>query len=487
MLVKRAATSAWGWDPTVATTEFPEERGPAVIPFRLPRTAREKQEEQGERTPTPEKRDENPIGLLRESDLAAEPWPQRPVLRREQVQLAETAPRREESSSAGPQTETPAATRRLSEPAFPRISRAEAASAPVAEPFRSVLQRYANASRTALSSAQGSGVDAAAPVASDPPAAARGEALGGSRTGGDPPRGNARVTAQPPREARSAVATSQADSAAEHAFSVLTAAGLSAEITEAALLEAVRVMPVAALSRSDRLVEVALARLVGGLPRGPALEPRALAGCQLVFLGTAGAGKTTALLKTAALLRKAGGDVGIVGADVSHIGAREQLMRYGELLRLPVTIAYTPADLARAIAAAPPARITLVDTAACAPGTREPRPLRACAPELAALLDALPRRLPVLVVPAGTREADLARLANLARAAGVVAAAVTRLDEAADAPSRAELPAAGAALNVLARLRLPPLLCSTGRNVLSECATPGAMALAVAALESVIA
>jgi flagellar biosynthesis protein FlhF len=481
MLVKRAATSTWGWDPAVAA-DLPEERGPAVIPFRLPRTARPEQEEQGA---APEERDGNPISLLLESDLPAEPWPQRPVLRREQVTLAEAAPRREEPAPARPQKEKTGEARRVGEPAFPRISRAEARSAPVAEPFRSVLQRYADAGRMAPPPASGDG-ETAAPAAPPQSAAARGGTPNSARTGGDAARDDARAP-QLPRGTQSAAAPSQATSAAEHAFSVLTAAGLSDEIAEAALLEAVRVMPVAALSRSDRLVEVALARLVGGLPGGPALEPRALAGCQLVFFGTAGAGKTTMLLKTAALLRKAGGDIGIVGADVSHIGAREQLMRYGELLRLPVTIVYTPADLARAIAAAPPARITLVDTAACAPGPREPRPLRACAPELAALLDALPRRLPVLVLPAGTREADLARLANLARAAGTVAAAVTRLDEAAEAPARTELPAAGAALNALARLRLPPLLCSTGRNVLSECVSPGAMALAVAALESVIA
>lgn len=215
------------------------------------------------------------------------------------------------------------------------------------------------------------------------------------------------------------------------------------------------------------------------------LQAAPLAGRALCFIGSSGAGKTTSLLKTAVRLRNAGADVGIVGADLSHVGAREQLERYGQLLHLPVAFAYTPAEVAQEIAAAPPSRVLLVDTPACGLGPRASTPLDMFAPDLAALLGAIPRRVPVLVVPAGASEGDLERLALLARACGAAAAAITKLDEASDITSEdvGTLPGAGLALNVLARLRLPPLLCGTGRDALAGHVAPAAMELAVAALE----
>jgi hypothetical protein len=456
VLIKRAVGSAWGWDADTAEQHYPEERGPAVIPFRAPPAAKQA----ASAGAAPERTADERLGLLLESDAPAEPWPRRPMLR--QTTDAADAPEPAPIPAFDTKVEAKPAV-------FPRISRAESNAPAAAEPFRAVLQRYAD--------------DHAEPTPAPAPAAAKKPAPAARPA-------ERRAAAPPPQQNRTARDAGRArregrpEAAAEQAYAILTGIGLADDIAEEALLEAVRVMPAEALAHSDRLIEVALARLVAGLPKGPPLTA-ALAGCQVFFIGPAGAGKTTALLKAAVRLRDAGVDVGIVGADLSRIGAREQLARYGELLRLPVAAAYAPEELAQIIASAPPTRALLIDTAACALGPRTPRPLPTFAPELAALLAVAPRRVPVLVLPAGARDADLLRLRQLARAAGAVAATITRLDDEVEQPVPAEaLPAAGLALNALARLQLPPLLCCTGRDVLSGHAAPSAMELAVAALET---
>jgi flagellar biosynthesis GTPase FlhF len=267
--------------------------------------------------------------------------------------------------------------------------------------------------------------------------------------------------------------------AAERVFDLLREVGLSDGAAEMALEQAITVMPPAALTDSDRLLEVALSRLVAQLPGGPSLTAESLAGRVVFFAGPAGVGKTTALLKAAIHLRRAGADVGIVGADVSRIGAPEQLARYGQVLRLPVEIAYDPEDLVRALASAPAERITLVDTAACGPG-----PDGLCG-ELKALLAVAPEGLVVLTVAAGTGEGDLRRLAAMGRATGAAAAAITKLDEAAT-PGTAAGGGSGVALNALAHLRLPLLLCSAGRDVLAGLSRVTAAGLAANALDALI-
>ena len=452
MLVKRAVGSAWGWDSEVAEDELLQERGPAVIPFRLPPATANAA---SRALPTPPPLSGDRAGLLLESATPAEPWPRRPLLKHEEVAVA-----------AAPAAEAKPAT-------FPRLTRAEAGTAAAPEPFRAVLQRYADE--------HGERDEVASPPK---PAVAAPNAAKHAVVPSQPAR-----PAQPEQRRAPAAKPSAptAEAAAERAFDVLTSIGLADNIAEEALLEAVRVMPPEALTASERLIEVALARLVAALPKGPPLSA-ALGGCQLFFIGPAGAGKTTALLKTAVRLRDAGVDAGIVAADQSRIGAREQLERYGELLRLPVAVAYTPAELAQIIEGAPPRRVLLIDTAASGPGPRTPLTLEQYAPDLAALFAVAPRRVPVLVVPVGAREEELARLARLARAAGASAATVTRMDDESDTPVPPEaLPGAGLALNALARLQLPPLLCCTGRDVLSGHAAPSAMALAVAALEGAVA
>ncbi len=70
----------------------------------------------------------------------------------------------------------------------------------------------------------------------------------------------------------------------------------------------------------------------------------------LVFIGQAGVGKTTSLVKLAARLSCAGNQVGILSLDTVRVGAREQISRFAELLDLPLKFA-RPEDFAEVLPA----------------------------------------------------------------------------------------------------------------------------------------
>jgi flagellar biosynthesis GTPase FlhF len=164
------------------------------------------------------------------------------------------------------------------------------------------------------------------------------------------------------------------------------------------------------------------------------------------------------------------------------------VLRYGQILGLPVTVAYSPDDLSTALDAAPARRVMLVDTPACrlrAGGASEALSLDESSAELVNLLGVAPNRLVVLTVAASSSATDLNRLAAAGRALGAVAAAVTKIDEAAT-PDVTDGSSAGAALNVLAHLGLPALLLSTGRDVLAEVSNATPTDLAVTAFEAAL-
>lgn len=259
--------------------------------------------------------------------------------------------------------------------------------------------------------------------------------------------------------------------AAEAAYELLCKAGLTESVAESALEAAIGIVPAAALTRATVLAEAALARIIAGLPEAPALSAEGLRGRAVFFVGPSGAGKTSALLKAAVLLRRAGADVGIACADTMRIGTPEQMQRYGDLLRLPVALIHSADDLAATLADAPRGRVTLVDTPAAGLARA------ADDDDLPALIAAAPAPVVVMAIPAGASTSDLRRLAPRAQSLNTVAVAITKLDEA-EAP--------GAALNILAGLRLPPLLVSDGRDLLGDVTTPAPAELAAAALDAAL-
>lgn len=84
----------------------------------------------------------------------------------------------------------------------------------------------------------------------------------------------------------------------------------------------------------------------------------------VAFIGPTGVGKTTTLAKIAADFTLAKGKrVGLVTADTYRIAAVEQLKTYAEILNLPVTVAYSPADMQAAVEVHRDKDLVLIDTA----------------------------------------------------------------------------------------------------------------------------
>ncbi|HEY8349314.1 MAG TPA: flagellar biosynthesis protein FlhF [Clostridia bacterium] len=84
----------------------------------------------------------------------------------------------------------------------------------------------------------------------------------------------------------------------------------------------------------------------------------------VMFVGPTGVGKTTTLAKIAAnfLLSKKK-SVGLITADTYRIAAVEQLKTYAEILGIPVSVAYTPAELKEALSLHSDKDMILIDTA----------------------------------------------------------------------------------------------------------------------------
>lgn len=84
----------------------------------------------------------------------------------------------------------------------------------------------------------------------------------------------------------------------------------------------------------------------------------------VIFVGPTGVGKTTTLAKIAAnylLNRKK--TVGLITADTYRIAAVEQLKTYAEILGIPVSVAYTPAEMKEAVSLHSDKDLILIDTA----------------------------------------------------------------------------------------------------------------------------
>ncbi len=84
----------------------------------------------------------------------------------------------------------------------------------------------------------------------------------------------------------------------------------------------------------------------------------------VIFLGPTGVGKTTTLAKIAAnyaLNQKK--SVGLITADTYRIAAVEQLKTYAEILGMPVSVIYSPAEIKEAVNAYSDKDVVLIDTA----------------------------------------------------------------------------------------------------------------------------
>lgn len=140
------------------------------------------------------------------------------------------------------------------------------------------------------------------------------------------------------------------------------------------------------------------ARLQVDARLGQAGAPRQV----VAFVGPAGAGKTTTLVK---LAMRAGitarRPTVILSTDSHRVAAADQLRSYAAILGLPFALAETPGALARALQEYRQKELVLVDSPGFGPRETE------CADEWARLLSAQPELEVQLVLPATTRSTDL--------------------------------------------------------------------------------
>lgn len=171
-------------------------------------------------------------------------------------------------------------------------------------------------------------------------------------------------------------------------------------------------------------------RLVAILPSDDedpfAMAPGANGARRIAFVGPTGVGKTTTLAKIAAQLKlKRGLRVGIVAADTYRIAAVDQLRTYAEILGLPVEVASSPKDAARACASLSDVDVILIDTA----GRSQNDHMKIS--ELRAFLASAAPDETHLVLSATASARTLARAAETFGAVGVNRIVLTKLDEAA--------------------------------------------------------
>ena len=118
-----------------------------------------------------------------------------------------------------------------------------------------------------------------------------------------------------------------------------------------------------------------------------------------IFVGPTGVGKTTTVAKLAARAAQGSPEGALlVTTDVHRVAAVEQMMRFGDMLNIPVEVAISAEDLARALGRSD--RRVFIDTAGRS--HRDPVTVRA----LKTLIDATGDAEVMLVLSATTRAAD---------------------------------------------------------------------------------
>jgi flagellar biosynthesis protein FlhF len=174
------------------------------------------------------------------------------------------------------------------------------------------------------------------------------------------------------------------------------------------------------------------------------------------LVGTSGAGKTATVAKLAAhYTQTLGRRVAWICADTFRAGAIAQARIYAEALKLPLRVAYTPPELAQAVAAEPDADLILVDTPAYNPRRTS------TIVELGELLTALPAslRATYLALPATAKASDALEALAASKPFDLKGLVLTKLDE---------THTFGSSFNVAWRSGLPLAFFTTGAEALGD-------------------
>jgi len=247
----------------------------------------------------------------------------------------------------------------------------------------------------------------------------------------------------------------QGGSAARHALGEL-----AAELADCGLPnECLDELDAACAAAGDRLEPARrrdFARLV--LARGLApCAPFDWDACRrLLVVGPTGVGKTTTIAKLAGeLVLKRRARVALVTIDTYRVGAHDQLRAYADLLDVPLEVAGTPAELARALARLGDRDHVLVDTSGRSPADE------ARVHELKGFCRACPGMSVALAVAANAGRAEFAAAVERFSVLPVEHAIVTKLDECCEP---------GRLYGCLRRHRLPARWFGTGQEVPADLA-----------------
>jgi len=210
----------------------------------------------------------------------------------------------------------------------------------------------------------------------------------------------------------------------------LLAQDLETELASRLVSDAARQLESAAAPSIESVRSAVLEGLVAAMPADRPDPFEMLPGRhgprRIAFVGPTGVGKTTTLAKIAAQLKlKRGLRVGIVAADTYRIAAVDQLKTYAEILGLPVEIAASPRDAARACESLSDVDVILIDTA----GRSQNDHMKLS--ELKAFLASAEPDETHLVLSATASMRTLAREAEAFGSVGVDRMILTKLDEAA--------------------------------------------------------
>lgn len=183
----------------------------------------------------------------------------------------------------------------------------------------------------------------------------------------------------------------------------LLAQGVDEALTRQVAASAAEMLGPRALGDDKHLRDFVARELTARLPTGEYL-PRKGEQRIVVLVGPTGVGKTSAAAKLAAYAHYLlGRSTAIISLDTFRVGALAQINTFAEILRLPLTVAYTPADLNEALNDYKGTDVIIIDT----PG-RNPRRTAEMV-ELAALLAPLPAsRRTFLVASATAKPSDMA-------------------------------------------------------------------------------
>jgi flagellar biosynthesis protein FlhF len=208
----------------------------------------------------------------------------------------------------------------------------------------------------------------------------------------------------------------------------------------------------------DRLREELVKTVTAGINCSGAFKVKKNAPRILALVGPTGVGKTTTIAKLAALAYKQGISVALITIDTFRIGAVAQLSTYSGIMDMPMAIASTPDDLAKAIDAHADKQLIFIDTAG-----RNPQDQRI--QEMKAFLEVNPAIETHLCLSATTRDKELTQAVSRFGVLPISSMLFTKLDESMSF---------GCIVNTHLRTKMPLSYFTTGQRVPEdiETATP---------------